>query len=86
MELRPRADVAWRRVDDDVVLVQLRTNRIYSLNATAARAWELISEGTARTDIERILLEEFDVEAADLIASVEDLLQQLAQAELLAPR
>lgn len=86
MELRPHADVAWRRVDDDVVLVQLRTNRIYSLNHTAARAWELLNEGLDRSDIERSLLEEFDVDPEELARSVDDLLEQLAQAELVAPR
>jgi Transglutaminase-like superfamily/Coenzyme PQQ synthesis protein D (PqqD) len=35
-------DVVWRWVDDEAVLVNVKTNRIYSLNPTGARLWELI--------------------------------------------
>ena len=35
------------------VLVNLRTNRIFELNATGMRAWELIGEGHTRGEIER---------------------------------
>ena len=33
-------------VGDEVVLVHLRTNRIYTLNRTGARFWELLEDGT----------------------------------------
>lgn len=86
MELRPHPDVVWRRLGDDVVLVQLHTNEIYSLNETAGRAWELLSAGVSRSDLERALLEEYDVDPEDLCRSVDELLEQLAQAGLVAPR
>jgi hypothetical protein len=41
-ELRPEDDVVSRRLEDEVVLVHLRTNRIYKLNETGARLWELL--------------------------------------------
>jgi hypothetical protein len=85
VELRPHADVAWRRVDDDVVLVQLRTNRIYSLSTTAARAWELLSEGLDRPEVERSLLEEYDVAPDELGRSLDELLRELSEAQLIAP-
>ena len=84
MEMRPHADVVWRRLDDDVVLVQLRTNRIYSLNTTAARAWELLSAGADRSEIERTLLNEFEVDPGDLCSSLDELLQRLSEADLVA--
>lgn len=85
MQPRPDSDVVWRRLGDDVVLVQLRTNRIYSLNQTAARAWELLSEGAVREEMERSLLDEFDVEAAELRSSLDELFEQLTTAGLVAP-
>lgn len=36
---QPNPDVVAQRVQDEVVLVNLRTNEIYTLNRTAARAW-----------------------------------------------
>jgi hypothetical protein len=84
VHLRPHPDVVWRRLDDDVVLVHLRTNRIYSLNHTAARAWELLSAGEDRAQIEQTLLDEFDVDPGALKRSLDELLDHLASAELVS--
>jgi hypothetical protein len=43
-------------VDEEAVLVNLKTNRIYSLNPTGARLWELISVGNDREAAEAALL------------------------------
>jgi hypothetical protein len=40
------------RVGEEAVLVNLKTNRIYSLNHTRARFWELISVGHDRNAAE----------------------------------
>jgi hypothetical protein len=85
VHLRPHPDVVWQRLEDDVVLVHLRTNRIYSLNQTAARAWELLSAGADRAELERALLDEFDVEPVKVGRSLDELLEQLTTADLLAP-
>jgi hypothetical protein len=37
--VQPNRDVVARRLKDEIVLVHLRTNRIYSLNRTGARFW-----------------------------------------------
>jgi hypothetical protein len=44
------------------VLVHLQTNRIFELNATGVRVWELAGEGADLDAIERTLLEEFAVD------------------------
>lgn len=80
--LRPSADVVSRRLDDEVVLVHLRTNRIYSLNETGARLWELLETGHDRVRIERQMLEEFDVEPADLRREIAELLGSLEAEQL----
>ncbi len=38
-------DVTARRLGENIVLVHLGTDRIYELNPTAARIWELIQTG-----------------------------------------
>lgn len=67
----PHPSVVSRRVDDEVVLVHLDTNRIYSLSPTAARFWELIASGCARAEAEAQLAETFDVDAAELAREVD---------------
>ena len=44
---RPRADVVARRMGRTGVLVDLRSSRIFELNNTAARVWELL--GSSQT-------------------------------------
>jgi uncharacterized NAD(P)/FAD-binding protein YdhS len=54
-------DVISRRLGDRAVVVNLRSNRIYELNASAARLWELLEAGCEQDELERALLEEYDV-------------------------
>jgi coenzyme PQQ synthesis protein D (PqqD) len=79
---KPHPDVVWRRVGEEAVLVDLKTNRIYSLNDTGARLWELISAGHDRAAVETALIEEFDVEESELRRQVAAGLEQLAKAGL----
>jgi hypothetical protein len=85
---QPHPDVLWRRVGDEAVVVNLKTNRIYSLNHTGARLWELISTGHDREAAEAALIEEFDVEEDELREEVARILEELAKEGLIleAPR
>ena len=52
--LRHSEHVVSSRLGDAGVLVHLRTNQIFELNATGVRIWELIGEGSSVEEIERI--------------------------------
>jgi hypothetical protein len=80
--VRPRPDIVARRVENELVLVDLDTNRIYSLNATGARLWELLNEGRTRAQIVTALSEEFDVGDAAVGDEVDRLLESLASESL----
>jgi coenzyme PQQ synthesis protein D (PqqD) len=71
--LRPSDDVVARRLDDVVVLINLATNRMFELNATGARVWELISAGATLEEVRDAMLREFDVTEADLRAATDSL-------------
>jgi hypothetical protein len=83
LRLKRNPDVAWRRVEGEAVLVDLKTSRIYTLNPTGTRLWELLGEGHNSADIEATLLGEFDVAAADLHREVDRLLGELTEAGLI---
>jgi hypothetical protein len=83
-QLRPHPDVVWRQVGDEVVLVNLKTNRIYALNVTGARLWELLESGADRPAIEQTMLSEFDVEATQLQEEIDRQLDELSREGLLA--
>ncbi len=72
-----------RRLDDALVLIHLRTDGIYEMNATAARVWELLSEGCDAAQIRWRLLEEFDVAPEILDREIAEALTAMRQAELM---
>lgn len=65
---------------DEVVLVHLRTNRIFALSPTGACFWELLSDGASQSEIEAELLEEYDVSREEVSAEIDSLVKML-QAE-----
>jgi Coenzyme PQQ synthesis protein D (PqqD) len=82
---RPTGDAVAKRVGDEVVLVQLQTNRIYTLNRTGARLWELLDDGH---DLERAraqMLREFDVGEDQLRDEADALVDDLVTRGLLEP-
>jgi hypothetical protein len=74
----PSEHVVCRALDGGMVLVHLRTNRIYSLNPTGARLWTLLSAGVERAALREQLLAEFVVDPEQLDREIETLLQTFA--------
>lgn len=75
-------DVVHQRVDDEVVLVHLKTNQIFALNETGARFWELLAAGGTREQIEATMGAEFDVAPHVLSAEIDGLLATLAREDM----
>jgi hypothetical protein len=82
--LRRSPNVIDKRLDDTVVLVDIGTNRIFELNETAARVWELVGQGLDRVGILRRLVEEFDVEEGQAVDEVHNVLTRFKNEGLLA--
>lgn len=81
--LRPDPNVLAKRVDDEIVLVQLETNRIYELNLTAAFVWDTLAEGITRAELEERMAGEFAVEPGELARELDELLRQLTSERLI---
>jgi len=69
--------VVARNVGETTVLVRLSTNRIYELNASGARIWELVGRQMTRDQILSTLSEEFDVERDVLERELDALIASL---------
>lgn len=82
---RASPDALATRVGDEIVLVHTGTDQIYVLNRTGARVWELLCEQCDRAEIERRLVQEFEVTAAEVTGQVQDLIGSLAKGRLIAP-
>jgi hypothetical protein len=59
-------------------VVNLRTNRIFELNATGMRAWELMGDGRTRAELERQLEAEFAATPGRVRTELEQLIADLA--------
>lgn len=70
-------------VGSDLMAVNMSSGRIYELNSTGARLWELLAEGCTRSEAETALLTEFDVDAELLAAEVSRTLHELISEGLL---
>ena len=67
----------FRRVEDEAVLLDLRSGMYFGLNDAGARAWQLIVEHGALSLVLATLVDEYaverDVVTRDLLALVEQL-------------
>lgn len=75
---RPSPDVIGQELEGEIVLVHLQTNRIFALNVTGARFWQLLVDGLDMPRIRRALEQEFDIDAAQLERELETLVEALA--------
>jgi hypothetical protein len=71
-------EVVSRRVADELVLVHLGRNEIYSLNETGARLWELLEEDHTLEGALQRIISEYDVDEQQARKEAEALLRNLA--------
>ncbi len=76
--------VAWRKVDDEVVVLDLETSVYYSLNETASRVWEMIGKGMSEEAIAEELAEEYGQSLKTVKKDVSALIKRIKKENLLA--
>jgi len=82
---RPHPAAMFRAVSDGAVLLQMEDEVYFGLNAVGARIWQLLPpECSSLEDVCARLRESYpDVAADQILADVNDLLDQLREAKLL---
>jgi hypothetical protein len=80
---RPDPEVLTRRVGEEVVLVHMGRNEVFSLNRTGARLWELLSEGRTHSEAVEQLTTEFDVSQETVEQEASRLMTMLERERLL---
>jgi hypothetical protein len=76
-------DVLFQEVAGEIVLLDLESENYFGLDAVGARIWTLLQTGSKVGEVVDALLQEFDVDRATLEADVADLLERLAEVELI---
>jgi hypothetical protein len=80
---RVSPDTVYNTLDDQSVLINVRTNEIYELNQTGTRFWDLLCAGHDRAGIRRVMLQEFEVDEAVLDREIEGLISSLESSSLI---
>ncbi|MBP7055779.1 MAG: PqqD family protein [Candidatus Omnitrophica bacterium] len=76
-------DIAWRKIDGDILAVNPRNNMIYPIEDVAARIWELIDGVKTCQAIADALTSEFDVDKDTAGKDIRSFIEELAGAGLI---
>jgi len=80
---KPNPNVIFRRLDGEIVLFHLDTDRFYELNGTAARFWELLNQGNDVAQIRAQLQTEYAVDSEELAGEAAALVDSLRRENLI---
>lgn len=77
------ANVAWRRVDNEGVILNLDTSVYYSVNPVGALIWEKLGEGLTLDEVIDEVCREYDVDAKQAGRDARELVDKLLEEKLL---
>jgi len=72
-------DVMVRKVGEESVLLDLKTERYLGLDDVSSRFWDLLTNGGTVQSAYEILLMEFEIDAERLRNDLDDFLKELIQ-------
>ena len=75
--------VAWRKVADEAVILDVETATYYSLRGPGLRMWELLGAGKTPAEIGKTLAAEYDAGEDRLSADCAELAGKLSKERLL---
>jgi hypothetical protein len=64
--LRIRPDVVFRQLDDEAVLLDLKSGTYFGLNTVGTRVWQLLGDHVALSTVLETLAGEYDVDRDEL--------------------
>lgn len=80
-----RPAVIHETLDDELVIVNLKSGAYFSLDPVGAAVWQEIDRGAAVDEIVVVVSRRFEGDAAAISAGVNGLIEELRREELIAP-
>ena len=80
------AHVIARRIGGEIVIMELERGTYFGLDPVGARVWDLVGEGRTLGAVCAVMLEEYEVDEAQLEQDIRELVQDLRQRGLLVER
>jgi hypothetical protein len=79
------AHTAWRRVENESIVLDLNSSVYYSLNDTASFIWEKLGTGASLSEIAAAVASEFDVTKGEASKDIGKVVEMLRKEKLLVP-
>ena len=81
--VRPSADVIFRELEGEAVLLDLGSGRYFGLNAVGTRVWMLIEAASPMEHVIAAIADEFEADREEIARDVRDLVSELTARGLL---
>ena len=78
-QLRIPENVLFTTVEQDVILLNTRSNQYYVLEEVGMRLWELLNQAGGVREVYQALLDEYEVSPAELERDLLELLEHLME-------
>jgi hypothetical protein len=82
IQIRPHV-LEWRKVEGEIVALDLRTSTYLAVNSTGAALWSALVSGASREQLLARLVEGFEVSRDQAAADLDAFLAELAAQDLL---
>ena len=85
VKYKVRDSVLWRVIEDDTVLLNLKTNYYYSLNKTGSIILRELNDGKSIEEVVEYLFNYYkgEVERTELAGDVDELISDLSKEEMI---
>ncbi len=77
--------VIHETIDGEAVMIHMEKGYYYSLDKTGSTVWNMLESGTAVSQITAYLKENYAGDPAEIVHSLQDLLNELQTEELIVP-
>jgi hypothetical protein len=75
-------DLAWRAVDEEIVVLDLRTSRYLNINPSGAALWPHLVEGASAAELVSVLVSAFELDEAAAARDVDAFLAMCTERDL----
>jgi hypothetical protein len=84
--LRLRSDVAWREINDEIVLLDLTGSTYFTVTRTGVALWPLLVQGSTIDELSEHLAQTFSLERQTAERDVSGFISTLSDEGLLEPQ
>lgn len=83
MKYKLNPQLAYRKIENEIYIVDVKNSLLYKLNPTATVVWECIKKGKDLNKIVRYVTEEYEVDIETAISDIKQLLADMEQKGLI---